>query len=119
MKIKKIKPMFTGLVTTADKYVESADSSELITDIKKLKRCLNEYQTVIAVGSSVRDIKVGDVVCINPSRYEQKKYSGNELKEGILENTVVGYNFNIIEIDGKDYLLLDQSDISFVIEEYE
>lgn len=119
MKIKKLKPMFTGIVTTADKYVEDQTSSGLITDVKKLKRTLKEYQTVLAVGSSVRDIKVGDMVCINPSRYENRKYKENSMKNDLMENTVVGYNFNVVEIDGKDCLLLDQSDITFVVEEYE
>lgn len=119
MKIKKLKPMFTGIVVTADKYIEDQTSAGLITDVKRLKSALKEYQTVIAVGPSVRDIKVGDVVCINPSRYENRKFKENSMKNDLMENTVIGYNFNVVEIDDKDCLLLDQSDITFVVEEYE
>lgn len=119
MKIKKIKPMFTGIVTTANKYVEDQTSSGLVTDVKKLKSTLMEYQTVIAVGSSVRDINPGDVVCVNPSRYANRKFKENSLKNDIMENTITGYNFNVVEIDGNECLLLDQGDITFVVESYE
>lgn len=119
MKIKKIKPMFTGIITTADKYVEDQTSSGLITDMKKLKRTLKEYQKVLAVGSAVRDIKVGDLVCVNPSRYENRKFKENSLKNDLMENSIVGYNFNVVELDGIECLRLDQMDIDFVIEEYE
>lgn len=119
MKIKKIKPMFTGIVTTANKYVEDQTSAGLVTDVTKLKSALMEYQTVISVGPNVRDIKEGDIVCVNPSRYANRKFDKNSLKNDLMENQVVGYNFNVVELDGKECLLLDQSDITFVIEEKE
>ena len=70
MNIKKIKPLFTSVVTTMDKYTEAqllAGSN--IIDPSKTKQGVKEYQTVIAVGDSVRSIKEGDIVCINPSNY--------------------------------------------------
>ena len=32
---------------------------------------------------------------------------------------VVSYNFNVIKMDGKDYMLITDQDIDFIIEEYE
>jgi hypothetical protein len=74
---------------------------------------------VIAVGNAVRDISPGEVVCINPIRYAQYKHNKNSLKDLAADNPVVGYNFNVVEIDGKDCLLLHDQDIRYVVEEYE
>ena len=120
MKIRKIRPMFTSLVTTMEMYVDSELTMPGgIIDVTKLKKGLKEYQKVLAVGSSVRNINVGDMVCINPSRYEVRKYEENSVKKDLYENNVVKYNFNVVNIDGKDCLLLDERDIDFVVEEYE
>ena len=121
LKIKKIKPMFTAIVTTMDKYSEiQYITGSNILDPNKSESKLKEYQKVISIGESVRDIKVGDLVCINPSRYAVKKFTEGETKEMIQGmQMVLSYNFNIISLDGVDCLLLDQRDIDFVIEEYE
>lgn len=122
LKIKKIKPMFTAIVTTTDKYVEPVYMpGTSIIDANKSKNGLKEYQHVIAIGDSVRSVKVGDLVCINPSRYAVHKYKKDDSKSDMEEyhNAVVGYNFNIINLDDGEYLLLDEKDIDFIIEEYE
>lgn len=114
--------MFTGIVTTMDKYVESKDSSEGgIIDLSKIKMGVKEYQKVLAVGSSVRNVAVGDLVCINPSRYAVKKYEQNSMKADMDEhyNSVIRYNFNVVLLDDIECLLLDERDIDFVINEYE
>lgn len=119
LKIKKIKPMFTAIVTTMDKY----DSNSLkggIIDISRIQGSVKEYQTVLAVGNSVRDVKVGDVVCINPTRFAVKEHKEGSLKDGVItDNPTVRYNFDVIEIDDKPCLLLQDRDIDFIIEEYE
>lgn len=120
IKIKKIKPMFTKIVTTANKYLDDdAKDANGIIDVSKMKTGLTEYQTVLAVGSYVKDIEVGDVVCINPDRYKVNKYRENSMKADIMENTVVRYNFPMVNLDGQDCLLLDSADVEFVVEEYE
>ena len=84
------------------------------------KGALKEFQTVISIGDSVRNIKEGDVVKINPMRYAIKKYEDGSLKDGVItENPVVKYNFNIVEINDKGCLLLMDRDIDYVVEEYE
>lgn len=115
--IKKVKPMFNAIITTMNRY-EDDDSSDTL--IKNTSGSLKEYQTVVAVGGSVRDIKVGDVVQIDPSRYAQKQHREDSLKNGIVsDNPVMSYNFKTILIDGEQCLLLYDSDISYIIEEYE
>lgn len=110
--------MFTNIVTTMDVYEDDVVSGSLI-DTSKQKGTLKEYQTVIAVGNAVRDIKPGEIVCINPIRYAQHKHDKNSLKSSMGSNPIVGYNFNVVEIDGKDCLLLHDQDIRYVIEDYE
>ena len=73
LKVKKIKPMFTALITTMDKYEKDIKIGGLI-DTTRQQGGLKEYQKVLAVGSSVRDIKVGDVVCVNPARFAVRKH---------------------------------------------
>lgn len=115
--IKKVKPMFNAIITTMNRYEGDDDSDTLI---KNTSGSLKEYQTVVAVGGSVRDIKVGDVVQIDPSRYAQKQHKEDSLKNGIVsDNPVMSYNFKTVLIDGEQCLLLYDNDISYIIEEYE
>ena len=111
--------MFTALITTMDKYEQDMTTGGLI-NVTKMQGGLKEYQTVLAVGGSVRDIKVGDLVCVNPTRFAVKQHQAGTLKDGVVtDNPVVKYNFDVIEMDGKQCLLLQDRDIDFIIEEYE
>ena len=112
--------MFTALVTTMDKYASDTVLKGGIVDTTKMAGSIKEYQKVIAIGSSVRDIKVGDLVCINPTRFAVKKHQAGSLKDGVVtDNPIIGYNFETVNIDGKDYLMLQDRDISFVVENWE
>lgn len=119
MNIKKIKPLYTRIVTSMDMYVEDQTLPGGIIDTSKLKQGIKEYQTVLAVGTSVKYVKEGDVVCINPARYAVRQFKENSLKSDIMENAVVRYNFNVVRIDNKDCLLLDEADIEFIVEDFE
>ena len=111
--------MFTNIVTTMNSYEDDVVTASGLIDTRKQKGALKEYQTVIAVGNAVRDIFPGDVVCINPIRYAQYKHNKDSLKDLATDNPITGYNFNVVEIDGKDCLLLHDQDIRYVIEDYE
>lgn len=111
--------MFNQIVTTAQEYKEDELSGSLI-DVNKQKGTIKEYQRIIAIGDSVRGMKVGDLVMINPIRYGVKKHQAGSLKDGIVkDNPVIKYNIPQIELDHVNYLLLFDSDISFVITDYE
>jgi len=120
LKIKKIKPMFTALITTMDKYEQDVRVEGGLIDTTKQQGSIKEYQTVLAVGELVRDIKVGDLVCVNPTRFAVKKHKEGTLKDGVItDNPVIKYNFDVVEMDGRQCLLLQDRDIDFIIEEYE
>lgn len=126
-KIKKVKPLFTGVVTTATRYVgdQYANHGGIILDTRKMAGSINPYQRVVAVGHMVPGVKEGDIVRINFKRYTYADH-----KPGKTEDTLGGgkvqhdnYTANIevpfIEIDGVNYLYIQNNDIEYVVEEYE
>ena len=116
LKIKSIKPMFDSLITTMNKYEEDGFENGVIV---KQAGSLKEYQKVIAVGPAVRNIEVGDMVMINPTRYGRRKHQAGSLKYGIVEdNPITEYNIPTIELDHVKHLLLFDQDIDFVISDY-
>ena len=120
IKVKRIKPMFTSLVTTMNLYEIDGKTSGGLIDSTKQRGTVKEYQKVIAVGDSVRGIKVGDLVCIDPTRFAIRKNPDNSIRNDVEGgNPVLEYRFDIIELDGKNHLLLQDRDIQFIIEEYE
>ena len=115
--IKKIKPTFNGLITTMNRYEQDVKvkGTDLIDSSKS--NAVKEYQTVVAVGPMVRGIEVGDTVFINPNRYAVMKHKAGSLQDGVIkDNPVIGYNFDIVEIEGVNHLYLQDSDIKFVAE---
>ena len=123
-KIKKIKPLFTGVVTTAKRYVgmQSADKNGLIIDTRKLDGGLNYYQTIVAVGTAVRDMKEGDVVKVNFSRFALPKHTPGAIDEAQnkqFDNLSITYEIPTIEIDGETYLNIQDRDIEYIVTEYE
>lgn len=117
--IKKVRPLFTKIVTTCEKYDEDQKTGSLI-DTRKQAGAVKEYQTVVAVGSNPAGIKVGDVVMINPMRYAVMKHENGSMKDGVIQdNPVVGYQLPVIELNGVPHLLLETADVEFVIEDYE
>lgn len=121
IKLKKITPMFTAIITTADKYEGDSYLNSGLIDTSKEKGMLKEYQTVLAIGNAVRTCKVGDLVCINPNRYEVRKFGKDSAKEAMVEtyNPVVNYQFNFIELEDQLCLRLQENDIDYIVDEYE
>ena len=115
--IKSLKPLFNMLVTTCNKYDDNKKlAGTSLIDATKVNT-IKEYQTVVAVGSSVRGINVGDTVFIDPTRYAVKKHQEGSLKDGVItDNPVIGYNFKLVDIDGEQHILLYDSDIMYVAE---
>ena len=116
--IKSIKPLFTNIVTTGDKYEEDMKDNGIIV---ANKGDLKLYQKVLAIGSSVRDIQVGDTVMIDPKNYAVMKYDPNSIKNDMDMNKVIKWNLPWVVIDDKegnpqDCLLLSDRDVKFVFE---
>ena len=117
IKLKKVTPMFNKIITTAE-FTEELTDSGIITNTKK---SVDEFQTVIAVGDSVRSIKVGDVVCVDPNRYAVRKYKKDSVKADIEEyaNTIIDYEIPLIILDGVKHLMIMDSDVLFIVDDYE
>lgn len=116
--ITSVKPLFTNVVVTGDKFEKDMYSGGLII---AYKGDLKLWQTVVAVGSSVRDIHVGDKVMINVENYAVKKYDKNSIQNDLDNNKVIAYNFRWITIDKEDgtqeeCLLLNDRDILYSFE---
>ena len=109
--------MFNRILVTADKYENDVKQGGVVV---VTAGTLKEYQKVISVGDTVRGIKEGDFVLINPTRYAVKKHQEGSLKNGIIsDNPVVSYNFNFVDVNDTVCILLYDQDVDYVIQEYE
>lgn len=120
IKVKKITPMFNRIVTTANR-VEMDQKVNGIIIPEKLKGGYDEYQTVIAVGSMVHNIKPGDLVCIDPSAYGRPVHKEHiDSVKGLSDDTVqMAYYIPTIEVDGKDCMFIADRDIAYKVDDYE
>lgn len=122
-KIKKIRPLFTGIITTAQTYKgEVTTAGGIILDTRKLEGSLNPYQTVVAVGSMVHDLKVGDVVKINFKRYEKARHLPGAIDEAEnkqFDNLSIGVEVPMVVMNDIEYLFIQNNDIEYVVEDYE
>ena len=111
--------MFNRVLTTCDLYTEDLMTDGII-DSTKVEGAIKEYQTVIACGPTVKCVKPGDVVVINPTRYQVMKHKEGTLNDGVIQdNAVLSYNFPIMVVDDAPCLYIYDSDIEFVIKEFE
>ena len=116
--VTKIKPLFDHLLITADRFDKDMIHNGVIV---AGKGDLKLWQTVVAVGSVVRDIKVGDKVMINPNDFAVKKYNKNSVQNDLDNNPVLTYNFPFETVDDekgnpKDYLYISDRDVKYVFE---
>ena len=119
LKIKKIKPMFNKLLTTCWLYENNVENDGII-DASKEAGSIMEYQKVLAVGPFVKHVKVGEWVLVNPTRYQVMKHKEGSMNDGVIQdNAVLSYNFPILPINGEPCLYLYDSDIDFVIKDWE
>ena len=120
LRVKKIKPLFNRVVTTAKTYEVDEVTNDGIVDSSKEEGAIMEYQTVVSVGKMVTCVKPGDVVVINPTRYAVMKHKEGSLKDGVItDNPVMGYNLPLIELDGEPHLFIYDTDIDYIIKEVE
>ena len=119
LKVKSIKPLFTGVLTTANKYETTSTKNGIIISAKQTEGHIKEYQTVVKVGSSVREIKPGDIVLINPSRYLRKKFDENSIRDDFDKNPTIEINIPTVLINDKEYFLIEDRDIAYIIDDCE
>ena len=119
LKIKKIKPLFNRVLTTCELY-DTDLTTDGIIDTTKVAGAIKEYQKVIACGPFVKNVKPGDLVVVNPTRYQVMKHKEGSLNDGVIQdNAVLSYNFPIMIVDDVPCLYLFDNDLDFVIKEFE
>ena len=116
--VTKIQPIFNHVLVTADKFEKDMISNGVII---AGKGDLKLWQTVVAIGSTVRDIKVGDKVMIIPDHFAVKKYNKNSVQNDLDNNPVLTYNFPFETIDDEkgepqEYLYISDNDVKYIFE---
>lgn len=119
LQITKIKPMFTDLIITADRFDKDAiEGGILIAN----KGDLKSYQTVVAVGSAIRNIEVGDKVMVNFEVFAEHKIPKGSVKEKMdVENPIVNYNIPWVSMvdehgNNKTYIRIPENAVEFAFE---
>ena len=118
-KISKIRPLFTGVVTTAYKYTDDARTQGGLIVGNKLAGTLNPIQQVIAKGKMVSDVEEGEWVKLNFNRYLKAKHLPGAIEDNVQsDNMQAHYEIPMITLEGYgDCLFVQNNDIEFVIEE--
>lgn len=119
LKITKIKPMFTDLIITADRFDKDVfEEGILVANRGDLK----PYQTVVSIGNAVREIEVGNKVMVNFEAYAEHKVPVGSVKEKMdVPNPVIDYHIpwvNITDEQGNDamYIRISVNDVEYVFE---
>ena len=108
--------MFDHLLVTADRFEKDMTEGGVIL---AKKGDLKLWQTVVAVGSVVRDIKVGDQVMIIPEHFALKRYSKDSVQNDMDNNPTLKYIFPFETMDDKNgnplsYLYISDRDVKYV-----
>lgn len=116
--VTKIKPVFNHLLVTGNKFDKDMIQNGVII---AGKGDLKLWQTVVATGPTVRDIKAGDQVMIIPDHFAVKKYNKNSIQNDLDNNPVITYNFPFETIDNEkgeseEYLYISDQDVRYVFE---
>ena len=119
--ITEIKPTYNHLLVTGDTFDKDMIQGGVIV---AKKGDLKLWQKVVAIGPSVRDVKVGDMVMIIPDHFAVKKYNKNSVQNDLDNNPILTYNFPFETIDDKkgdphEYLYISDQDIRYVFKGYE
>ena len=106
------------MLVTADTFEKDMIQGGVI--IAK-KGDLKLWQTVVATGSTVRDVKAGDKVMIIPDHFAVKKYNKNSVQNDLDNNPVLTYNFPFETIDDEkgepqEYLYISDNDVKYIFE---
>lgn len=122
LNIKKAKPLFTGIVTTAARFTEEESKHGGIIDSTKVNQ-IKDIQEVVSVSEQAlqRGIKPGDTLLLDFKRYAQMRQKKDSLKSTTDEfyNNVVSYSIPTILLDHREHLLVDLADVSLIVDEYE
>lgn len=114
---RKIKPVSTGILTTAYKYTEDDLTAGGVLELNRMKGKVKLKQKVLSVGDLVKYCKPGDIVEISPVHYLSPEVQKQVMATKDVEKVKkVYYNYEIpmIEAFGQECLFIDQCDIRFI-----
>lgn len=119
--IKSIRPRYTTVITTADRYTEDAVTNGIITDSNATKGRIKWNQTVVAVGPMVRDLQPGDKVMLNPEAFAVRKYDKNSIQNDMGNNSVTTYQVPVVTVEDEEgnpveQLYIDENSIQYAYE---
>lgn len=116
MIIKEVKPLFTGVVTTAKKLIQDRTTEGGLILTNQMEGTLNTFQTVVAVGTTVQGIKPGDVVKCNFKRYIRQKHVPGSIDNDNIQHDNFSFYYEIptVDINGVEHLLIQNNDIEYV-----
>ena len=76
-------------------------------------------QEILAVGPNVKDLKVGDFVCLNFNRYKRPVHNDQDAANKIKGDKItLEYLFNSVVVDGTQMLMLYDSDVVYKVNSY-
>lgn len=117
IRINEIQPLFTTIITTLDIYEEDLIENGVL---KAPQGALRMYQKVLAVGDSVRGVKVGDIILLNFENYIKRKFKENSIKEDMsAQEDEYVYDIPRILIGGKICGKFQDRDVEGVITDFE
>lgn len=119
-KAKKIRPLFTGVITTANRYVGDVLTEAGLVDVTKKDGDLNPNQTVVAVGPMVKDVKEGEIVHINFKRYIKAQHVPGMIQDNVQSDKLNAVlEIPLVYVDGQQCLFIQSADIEYVIEKFD
>lgn len=109
-----VTPIGQSIITTATllnimeqkKYLMSAEFD--VNMIENLKKSISEVQTVVAVGPSCREVKVGDIVKIRTADFVRIQNPNSVHSQEIFE-------LPLELINGRDYIEMHERNLKYII----
>lgn len=138
IKLNKIQVRTNTIITTAYRFYNSPEEKQEAFNKKKAngeiittaedKNLPYLYQKVVNIGPMVHDIKVGDIVKINPLYYLDRKLveQRNSLEKDVLDVTgtrvketysQLDYTFPTIRLHDEEHLMLFDRDVEFIVQD--
>lgn len=120
--IKRIIPRYTQVITTANRYEKDDYNGSPIVEKGHFKGDIKQYQTVIAVGKTVRELEVGTQVMLDFEPYRKRKVPVNSIKEKMdVDNPIVEEHLPLFEMDDEngntsEFLMMDERNVVFPFE---
>ena len=121
LKVKKIKPLFDYIVTTAHTFTAKEATINGIID-PNLEGKYKPYQEIISIGdmAKMKGLNEGQLVAIDFTKYGKAVQSKNSVNEAIEDyKAKMVYQVPIIELDGKEYLYITSNAIEYIVSDFE